>query len=251
MTSETTKKESDPLERPLSTFEVVRMFALILFMYPVFLGGILSIGAYLHSYPLRPTPWYGFWASVGSLTTVGILSIVFLLDCPRLVRQRTSKVMPGESESSGERIFQKMVSPTVPLAIVGMGYDGSSRRDTFPRPLIWTAIAVFAISMAWVIYVMRSNKYASRIVVVQEGQQLVSTGPYAVVRHPMYMGIIPMFLSLPLTVGAVWPLVPVTLCLVLFGVRTYSEEEFLVKTFGEEYLEYRKKVPYRMIPFVF
>ncbi|CAB9497358.1 isoprenylcysteine carboxyl methyltransferase [Seminavis robusta] len=252
MTSETLdKSKDDSMERPLSPGEIVGLFALVLTMYPVCLGSIFFAGAYIHSYPDSPPLWYGFWASIGGLTTVGLVSVALLLDCPRLVRQRMAKTMAGKTESSSEQLFHKLTSAVFLSAMLGMGYEGVGRRDSFPHKLVWVALAVYASSMMWIIYVFRSNKYAARIVFVQKGQQLISTGPYAIVRHPMYMGIIPMCLSLPLIVGSVWPVIPMALCAVFTGIRTYDEEEFLVRTFGDEYLDYRKKVPYRMIPLVF
>uniref|UniRef100_A0A7S4VU24 Protein-S-isoprenylcysteine O-methyltransferase n=1 Tax=Ditylum brightwellii TaxID=49249 RepID=A0A7S4VU24_9STRA len=248
-----TKEKEDVLERPFSTNEIIRLYLLILLIYPLVLGGMFLLGAYFHSYPtFPPTPWYGFWVAVSGYTCVGIVMMTLLLDRPRLVRQRMSKVLPTQNETSkGERDFYKLTSPIFFVGMIGMGYDGSQRRDTFPHIVIWLSLIPFASAMMWILWVMRCNKYAARIVFVQKDQKLITTGPYAVVRHPMYMGIIPLFLSLPLVVGSVWPILPMMVCIVLMGIRTYSEEEFLIQTFGEEYQQYRTKVPYRMIPWIF
>ena len=254
MTTETTSKqqEKDELERPFSSLEVLRLYAMIILLYPVLLGVMLGLGAFAHSYPEYPTPWYGFRTSIGALTSVGILSMTLLLDCPRLLRQRMAKAFPKQKESStAERLFHKQSMVLFVIALLGMGHDGSKRRDDFPHGVIWGAIVMYACAVLWIIWVMRTNKYAARIVVEQKGQELISTGPYAVVRHPMYMGTVPLFLSLPLTVGSIWPVVPMFVCVLLIAYRTYDEEKFLVDTFGEEYQEYCKKVPSRMIPWMF
>ncbi|MFX1505809.1 MAG: methyltransferase family protein [Promethearchaeota archaeon] len=95
--------------------------------------------------------------------------------------------------------------------------------------------------------VLKENTYLSRVIEVQEKQTLISTGPYAFVRHPMYLGNILFVLSLPLALGSYVALVPAVLFLVCFIPRILFEERILIKEL-EGYQEYMQKVRYRVIP---
>ena len=98
-----------------------------------------------------------------------------------------------------------------------------------------------------VFFVFRENSYTSRIVEVVEGQKVVTTGPYSLVRHPMYAGVVLMYLATPIALGSFWALgffVPV---IVLIVVRALDEERVLVRDL-EGYKEYTQMVRYRLVP---
>lgn len=105
------------------------------------------------------------------------------------------------------------------------------------------------LTCALVVYmlVMKENAYLSRVIEVQQGQQLITTGPYAMVRHPMYLGNVLFICSLPFALGSFLALIPGILFLVLFIPRIYFEEKVLSKEFPE-YNDYMIKVRYRVIP---
>ena len=97
--------------------------------------------------------------------------------------------------------------------------------------------------------VMRENAYLSRTVEVQDGQQVISTGLYGIVRHPMYLATLLMFISIPLILGSLWGLVPFGLYPLIIVTRIINEEKILTAEL-EGYAEYRLKVKYRLIPFI-
>ena len=97
--------------------------------------------------------------------------------------------------------------------------------------------------------VMRENAYLSRTIEVQENQKVVSSGLYAVVRHPMYLATLFMFLPLPLILTSFVGLIPFSLYLPLIIVRIIGEEKVLSEGL-DGYSEYKEKVKYRLIPFV-
>jgi protein-S-isoprenylcysteine O-methyltransferase Ste14 len=97
--------------------------------------------------------------------------------------------------------------------------------------------------------VMRENAYLSRTVEVQENQKVVSTGLYGIVRHPMYLATLFMFLPMPLILGSFWGLIPFSLYLVAIIVRIVNEEKVLTSEL-DGYIEYKQKVKYRLIPFI-
>ncbi len=95
---------------------------------------------------------------------------------------------------------------------------------------------------------MRENSYASHNVIVEKGvQKIITTGPYAIVRHPMYLAVIIMFGITPLALGSYWGLIPTS----LIGVSLYfriTDEENLLKEELEGYEEYMKQTKYRIFP---
>ncbi|MBQ8439386.1 MAG: isoprenylcysteine carboxylmethyltransferase family protein, partial [Clostridia bacterium] len=97
--------------------------------------------------------------------------------------------------------------------------------------------------------VMRENAYLSRTVEVQEGQRVISTGLYGVVRHPMYLATLLMFLPIPLILGSFWGLIPMALYPAVIVIRILNEEQVLTEGL-EGYAEYKTRVRYRLIPFV-
>lgn len=105
--------------------------------------------------------------------------------------------------------------------------------------------------IAYVLYaeVLRENTYLSRTIKVQEGQKVVDTGLYGVVRHPMYAVTLLLFLSMPIVLGSVWAFLIFLAYPFIIAVRIKDEEKLLEEEL-EGYREYKEKVKYRMIPFV-
>ena len=118
-----------------------------------------------------------------------------------------------------------------------------------PLPVVIVASVLFLVGYALYAEVMRENAYLSRTVKVEEGQTVISTGLYAVVRHPMYTASTVMFLSLPLILGSWYALIPFALYPVIMVVRIHGEEKLLTAELSG-YEEYTRKVRYRLIPFI-
>ena len=98
-----------------------------------------------------------------------------------------------------------------------------------------------------VIRVFRENSYASRVVEVYPGQKVITTGPYAIVRHPMYVGNLLMYGFTPIALGSFWALIGSVFLLILILFRILSEEKFLIENL-EGYKDYIHKTRYRLIP---
>ena len=118
-----------------------------------------------------------------------------------------------------------------------------------PLPVVIVASVLFLVGYAFYAEVMRENAYLSRTIKVEEGQTVISTGLYAVVRHPMYTASTVMFLALPLILGSWYALIPFALYPVIMVVRIHGEEKLLTAELAG-YEEYTRKVRYRLIPFV-
>ena len=115
--------------------------------------------------------------------------------------------------------------------------------------VIWTAGSIFVLSYGIYAEVMRENEWLSRSIEVAEGQKVISTGLYGMVRHPMYTATIVMFLTMPIILGSWWaflvmlPYVPVIMS------RIKDEENLLLEEL-EGYQEYTEKVRWRLIPYI-
>ncbi|MGX8716037.1 MAG: methyltransferase family protein, partial [Lachnospiraceae bacterium] len=118
-----------------------------------------------------------------------------------------------------------------------------------PDWVSYAAAAVFLIAYALYAEVLRENAYLSRTVEVQKNQKVIDTRLYGIVRHPMYMSTLFLFLSMPLVLGSVISFVITLLYIPIISKRIRNEEQVLEKGL-DGYTDYEKRVRYRVIPFV-
>ena len=132
---------------------------------------------------------------------------------------------------------------------VTAGLDFRFGWSKMPQAVIIVAAILFLGSYVLYAEVMRENAYLSRTIKVEEGQKVVDTGLYGIVRHPMYMATIFLFLSIPLVLGSWYALIPFAFYPLIIVVRLKDEEKLLTQEL-EGYEVYKKKVKYRLIPFI-
>jgi protein-S-isoprenylcysteine O-methyltransferase Ste14 len=116
----------------------------------------------------------------------------------------------------------------------------------------WVVIlgdVLVALSYVGFYFVFRENTYGAATIQVAEGQRVISTGPYAAVRHPMYAGVLVQMLGMPLALGSWWGLLMVVPTVLVLVWRILDEERFLSENLPG-YTDYEKKVRYRMVSFV-
>ena len=118
-----------------------------------------------------------------------------------------------------------------------------------PEWSVWVSVAVFVLSYALYAEVMRENTYLSRTIKVEDNQQVISTGLYGIVRHPMYSATVLLFLSMPLVLGSIVSFIVMLLYIPIIGIRIKNEEDFLTENLPG-YAEYKTKVRYKLIPFI-
>ena len=129
------------------------------------------------------------------------------------------------------------------------GLDFRFGWSRMPLPVTIIASILFVIAYALYAEVMRENAYLSRTIKVEEGQKVVDTGLYGIVRHPMYMATILLFLMMPIILGSWYALIVFMFYPTIIIVRLKDEEALLTRELPG-YDEYKKKVKYRLIPFV-
>lgn len=118
-----------------------------------------------------------------------------------------------------------------------------------PFPVSVIAAAVFLAAYALYAEVLRENAYLSRTIEVQEDQKVIDTGTYGIVRHPMYMATVVLFLAMPLVLGSVLSFL-IMLCYIPIIVKRIRNEEQVLTEGLPGYREYMQKVKYRLIPFI-
>ena len=129
------------------------------------------------------------------------------------------------------------------------GFDFRFGWSEMPLWVTITASVLFLIAYALYAEVMRENAYLSRTIKVEEGQTVVDTGMYAVVRHPMYSVTLLLFLMIPLVLGSWYSLIAFAFYPAIIIVRLKDEEELLTREL-KGYAAYKEKVKYRLIPFI-
>ncbi len=138
------------------------------------------------------------------------------------------------------------------MFIAGFVVAGLDYRFGWSRMPVWvtvTASVLFLLAYALYAEVIRENAYLSRTIKVEEGQQVVDTGLYGIVRHPMYMATLLLFGAMPLVLGSWYALLVFAAYPAIIIVRLNDEEELLTRELPG-YAEYKQKVKYRLIPFV-
>lgn len=129
------------------------------------------------------------------------------------------------------------------------GFDYRFGWSNVPAWLVIASNAIYLLGYFLVFLAFKANPFAGRTVEIFEGHKVIDTGPYAIVRHPMYAGVIPMLLAMPTALGSFWALIPFIPVCVIIIVRALNEEEVLKRDLPG-YVEYCKKVRYRIIPFI-
>ena len=210
-----------------------------------FILGIVLVGALLFL-PAGSLGYVNGWLFMGLLfVPMLILGTVLLFKSPSLLEKRLNA---GE----GERTQRGVVAAAGLLFVGGFAVAGLDYRFGWSRVPLWvvvTASAVLLVSYALYAEVMRENAYLSRTVEVQKGQKVVDTGLYGIVRHPMYAVTVWLFLSIPLVLGSWWSLLCFAPYVIVIAVRIVNEEKVLESGL-EGYSEYKKRVKYRILPFV-
>ena len=134
-------------------------------------------------------------------------------------------------------------------ALVIPGLDHRFGWSSVPLAAVVVALALSLVGYLAVVRVFLENRWAGRTIETYAGQQVISTGPYAVVRHPMYAGTSLLYLATPLALGSWWAVLPALAFIPIFVFRIRNEEEVLVRELAG-YAEYRRKVRQRLVPFV-
>ena len=207
--------------------------------------GIFIVGLLIFV-PANTLNFWNGWLFMGLLfIPMFIAGIVMMIKSPDLLKRRLDI-----KEKQGEQKVVVALSGLMFIAgfiIAGLNF----RYNWIQIPNIVVIISSIVFLLSYVLYaeVLRENEYLSRVIEVSEGQKIIDTGLYSVVRHPMYTATLLLFLSMPLILGSIISFVIFLIYPFIIAKRIKNEEEVLEKEL-EGYKEYKDKVKYRMIPFI-
>ncbi len=184
------------------------------------------------------------------LALLGVLSLavtLYLAVYDEALLRRRLKAGPAAEQQRSQKLIQTAASVLLFAVLVIAGLDHRFHWSAVPRPVIVAAGVVFALSFLLILVVFRANTFTSGVIEIAEDQRVISTGPYAIVRHPMYTGGMLFLLATPVALASWWGLIPAALLCVVVVVRLLDEERFLAKNLTG-YAEYRQRVRWRLVP---
>lgn len=210
-----------------------------------YLAGIVLVGALLFI-PAGTLAWPEGWLFMGILfVPIFIAGLVMMKKNPELLQKRLN----AKEEQKEQQDMVKFSGLMFLTAFILAGLNFRFRWIVLPGWIPWTAAAIFLLAYTLYAEVMKENAYLSRTVEVQEGQKVVDTGLYGIVRHPMYMSTLFLFLAMPLVLGSPISFLIMLAYIPLIARRIRNEEQVLEEGL-EGYREYKQKVKHKVIPFI-
>ena len=210
-----------------------------------FVSGVILIGV-LVFLPAWDLHWRNGWILMAVLfVPMFFAGMVMYRKAPDLLRSRL-KAKETQNEQKDVISYSGLMFLA---AFIVAGLNHHFGWTSIPDSVIWAAVTVFLISYCLFGEVLRENQYLSRTIEVQEDQTVVDTGLYGIVRHPMYFATVFLFLSMPLILGSL-PSFIIMLAYIPIIAKRIGNEETVLETELKGYAEYKQKVKYRLIPFI-
>lgn len=210
-----------------------------------YIFGVILVGVLLFL-PAGTFSYFSGWLFMGILFVPMLFAgIVLMFKNPDLLKSR----LDAKEKQKEQSIVIKLSGLMFLAGFIIAGLNVRFNWYTLPKGVSLGAAVVFIVAYILYAEVLRENTYLSRTIEVQENQKVIDTGLYGIVRHPMYSVTLLLFLSMPIVLGSVFSFVIFMAYPFIIAKRIKSEEEFLEKELNG-YREYKKKVKYRLVPFI-
>jgi protein-S-isoprenylcysteine O-methyltransferase Ste14 len=222
-----------------------RMIAKLLLQSTVF---IVAIGALLFA-SAGTLHWPAAWIFLVTSATIGPACGFWLAKTdPALLAERMRPTFQADQPAADKKFMLAFVAALL-VWLVAIGLDHRAQASRVPLLLQVLGLVMYLLSTAFIMWVFRENSFAAPVVKVQAARhhRVVSSGPYAFVRHPMYSGVMLFFLGVPLLLGSWWGVAIAPVFAVLFAIRARIEERALVEGLPD-YADYAARVRYRLVP---
>ncbi|MBQ2945832.1 MAG: isoprenylcysteine carboxylmethyltransferase family protein [Clostridia bacterium] len=210
-----------------------------------FLLGVVLVGV-LVFLPAGSLAFFNGWIFMAILfVPMFFAGIVMMIKSPSLLASRLN----AKEKQREQSVVVKLSGLMFIFGFVLAGLDFRFGWFPLPRGVVYGAAAVFLVAYLLYAEVLRENVYLSRTIEVKEGQRVIDTGLYGIVRHPMYSATLLLFLSMPLVLGSLFAFIIFLAYPFIIAARIKHEEAFLERELSG-YKEYKSKVKYRLIPFI-
>lgn len=207
--------------------------------------GVVLVGLLIFL-PAGTFAFFNGWLFMGILFIPMFLAgLVMMVKNPKLLQSR----LDAKEKEAEQSLVVKLSGLMFLAGFIVAGLGVRFGWYTLPKSVVIASAVVFLIAYILYAEVLRENTYLSRTIEVQEGQTVIDTGLYSVVRHPMYSVTLLLFLSMPLVLGSVYSFIIFSMYPFIIAKRIKHEEEFLEKELNG-YKKYKQKVKYRLIPFI-
>ncbi len=232
-----TNKKSELTQQAMNSLikKILKRFSLV----PIVLGLLVLV----------PAGTFNFWqvyVYIGILVIPMIFVLFYFLKNDPLFLERRTRVKEKEK---AQKIIQIVFSLIFLLGFVIPGLDKRFGWSDIPINIVSITDIIILLGYLLIFFVFRENSYASRVVEVDKSQKVITTGLYSIVRHPMYLGVLLMYIPTPVALGSYWGLIPMAAIPLAIVLRILNEEKVLSKDLPG-YKEYCQKTRYRLIPLI-
>ena len=177
-----------------------------------------------------------------------LIDLYLVKNDPKLLERRL-KAGPGSEQEKSQKIIQAMAMVAFVAIFVLSALDHRFGWSPVPPYVSVIGDVLVALGLYFVFLVFKENTFTSAIIEIDDDQKVISSGPYALVRHPMYIGALVMLIGVPLALGSLWGLVAIIPMTIVLIARLLDEEKFLAKNLAG-YGEYQSKVKYHLLPLI-
>ena len=199
--------------------------------------------------PAGTVHYWQAWVYLSVFTGASALITLYLVRRDRALLERRMSGGPTAEKRPTQKLIMVCTSIGFIALLVVPALDHRFGWSAVPLGAVVTGDVLVAVGFSLIFLVYRENTFTSATIEVAESQEVVSTGPYAIVRHPMYASGSLYLLGTPLALGSYWGLVPIAAMMPFLIWRLFDEERFLATNLPG-YTEYLKQVPHRLVPFV-
>ena len=213
------------------------------------LAGLAVVMGLLLFVPAATLRYWQAWMYLSIFTSATVLTTLYLLRKDPALLERRMRGGPRAERQPAQKFIMLCTSIGFIALLVVPAFDHRLGWSTVSLGGVVAGDVLVAIGFYLIFLVYRENTFASATIEVAENQKVISTGPYAIVRHPMYASAFIYLLGTPLALGSYWGLVPVAVMMPFLIWRLFDEERFLARNLPG-YTEYQKRVRHRLVPFV-
>lgn len=211
------------------------------------LVGLAVVMGLLLFIPAGTIHYWQAWVYLSIFMGASLLTTLYLMKKEPALLKRRMRGGPTAEKQRTQKLIMLCTSIGFIALLVVPAFDHRFRWSTMPLYGVIVGDFLVAIGFYFIFLVYKENTFTSATIEIAEGQKVISTGPYAIVRHPMYASALLYLAGTPLALGSFWGLLALLAMMPFLIWRLYDEERFLAENLSG-YTEYKKKVRYRLVP---